>query len=571
MACASPTRSCGRRCCTGLARARAPCTPGRRAAEARRAPEELATHLLHVEPAGTSRPSRPCVRPRRAQARWARRPPRPPTSSGRSPSRPAPSSLRGADRARAGRGPRRPRRGDRHLRRPSRARRPGRARHAALELARALKFGGDAVQAVDVLEALEPDLDALDPELRELVELEHIGLAYISQGARERLAARIAALRDPGASRAPGWRLRPRRARVRRRRRRPRPAAEAAGRGARGRRRPDPDRPDQGGYGMLIAGVATMWADRSTTRAGSTPACWPRAAGADRSSCARPPPRCSRSSTGAAAGSPTPRPTARWRSISQNAEGTDALVNAARAVKALVALARGADEEELARIEADVLRGSDPDALPYHLVLHARGLVRVARGDLERGMDDLSECGRVSVAGARATRPRCRGAPTPRWRSRGPVGAREPCTRRRGARARRGFRRQARDRHRPARGRAGRRRRDHDAGAGARGRDARGLARRARPRDRDDRPRRRPAPRGTTLRGARERHPRAGAGDELRRDRARAPGPGGGARRGRPARRVALRGVDSLTPASCASPSGRPRGTPTARSPRTCS
>jgi DNA-binding CsgD family transcriptional regulator len=85
--------------------------------------------------------------------------------------------------------------------------------------------------------------------------------------------------------------------------------------------------------------------------------------------------------------------------LTPEAHGTDALLNAARAVKALVALTRGAGADELAAIEAEVLdRRSDPDALPYHLVLHARGLVRVAQGDVERGIEDLLECGRVSVA-----------------------------------------------------------------------------------------------------------------------------------------------------------------------------
>ena len=36
-------------------------------------------------------------------------------------------------------------------------------------------------------------------------------------------------------------------------------------------------------------------------------------------------------------------------------------------------------------------------------------------------------------------------------------------------------------------------------------------------------------------------------------------------------RRVAQRGVESLTPASCASPSAPPRGTATGRSLKTCS
>jgi DNA-binding NarL/FixJ family response regulator len=84
--------------------------------------------------------------------------------------------------------------------------------------------------------------------------------------------------------------------------------------------------------------------------------------------------------------------------LSEESEGTDALVNAARAIKALVSLARGADATELERIESEVLdRSRDPDALPYHLVLHARGLVRLERGDHARGLEDLLACGEVSV------------------------------------------------------------------------------------------------------------------------------------------------------------------------------
>jgi DNA-binding CsgD family transcriptional regulator len=85
--------------------------------------------------------------------------------------------------------------------------------------------------------------------------------------------------------------------------------------------------------------------------------------------------------------------------LAAEAHGTDALLNSARAVKALAALARGAAPDELARVEAEVLDAtSDPDALPYHLVLHARGLVRMERGDLEGGIADLLECGRIGVA-----------------------------------------------------------------------------------------------------------------------------------------------------------------------------
>jgi DNA-binding CsgD family transcriptional regulator len=155
----------------------------------------------------------------------------------------------------------------------------------------------------------------------------------------------------------------------------------------------------EGGYGPLIAGVATMWTDRLDdagrinarmlaegrrrgsvvlrTAAGSMQALVSWRRGRVRDAAAD----CSMA-----------------LELGEKAQGTGTLLTAARAVSALVALARGAPAGELARIEAEILdEGSDPDALPYHLVLHARGLLRVAQGDVERGIEALLECGRVSV------------------------------------------------------------------------------------------------------------------------------------------------------------------------------
>jgi DNA-binding NarL/FixJ family response regulator len=365
-------------------------------------PEELATHLLRVEPAGDQQ----AVESLRAAAARAGVRGAPATAAAyleRALVEPALGDRRYAVLVELGRAEARAGLGEatEHLRRAvDEAAAPTSRALAAVELARALKFGGNAVQAVDVLAALEPDLAALDQELRELVELEHIGLAYISEGARERLAPRLAALPDAG--REPRTRLE---------------AFVLAGRAfdaAAGGLRPAPETAElaaravagdlipidamEGGYGMLIAGVATMWADRLDdasrinarmlaearrrgsvivrTAAGSMQALvnWRRGSIPDAAA------DCSMA-----------------LELGQNAHGTDALLTAARAVSALVALARGAPAHELARIEADILEGSDPDALPYHLVLHARGLLRVAQGDLERGIEDLLECGRVSV------------------------------------------------------------------------------------------------------------------------------------------------------------------------------
>ena len=368
------------------------------------APEELATHLLHVHPEANEE----TVAQLRAAADRASQLGAPATAAaylGRALAEPPRPELRcevltelGLAEARSGLGE-----ATTHLRQAAEqaADAPARAR-ASLELARAMKFGGDSVHAVDVLEALTPDLPELDPELRELIELEHLGLAYISQGARERLAALTSGLRDPG--REPGTRLEaftlaglafdtaagafgP--------------AEEAAGLAARAVASDFiPVDPTEGGYGMLIAGVAMMFSDRldeASTINGRMLAEGRR-----------------RGSVVVRSAAASCQSMVNWRrgripeadadctlalELGKEAAGTDALLNAARGIKALIAVARGADETELARVEAEVLDSStDSDALPYHLVLHARGVVRRERDDIEGAVTDLLECGRVSNA-----------------------------------------------------------------------------------------------------------------------------------------------------------------------------
>ncbi|MBE2320135.1 helix-turn-helix transcriptional regulator [Solirubrobacter sp. CPCC 204708] len=365
-------------------------------------PEELATHALHIEPARD--PERVAIL--RAAAERARVLGAPATAAAylrRALAEPPPPELRcevltelGHAEARAGLGE-----ATEHLRiAVAEASAPAARARAALELARALKFGGDAVRAVDVLEAVPPALD--DPELRELVELELIGLAYISRGARERLAGRIAGLRDPG--HAPQTRLeafllagmafdagagglRP--------------AAETAGlavRSVAGDLMPVDAR--EGGYGMLVAGVAAMWADRldDASRINARMLDEARRRGSVIL-------RVSAASMQALVNwrrgriSDADADSALALELARDAHGADALVPAARAVKALIALARDTGRDELARIEAETLDGdSDPDALPYHLLLHARGLLRLAQGAHEPGTEDLLECGRISLA-----------------------------------------------------------------------------------------------------------------------------------------------------------------------------
>jgi DNA-binding CsgD family transcriptional regulator len=381
------------------------------------APEDLATHLLHLEPAGDSER----VEQLRAAAVRATQLGAPATAVsylGRALAEPPSGDLRcvvltelGVAEARSGAGE-----ATDHLRQAvSEATNPTSHALASLELARALKFGGHAVHAVDVLEALDGDLASLPADLRELVELELIGLAYISAGARERLSARIAQLADPrgaptsqleaftlaglafdaaaGASR---------------------PAGEAAELAARAVASDlIPADPMEGGYGMLICGVSMMFCDRLEEAA--------RIHGRMLAEGRR------RGSVVARSAAASVATLVNWRrgriadadaecslalELAEGAHGTEALLNASRATSALIALARGADEEELERIESEVLDAStDPDALPYHLVLHARGLVRIERGEVEAGIEDLLECGRVSVGWA------CHNPSVVPWRS----------------------------------------------------------------------------------------------------------------------------------------------------------
>jgi DNA-binding NarL/FixJ family response regulator len=368
------------------------------------APEELASHLLHVHPAA----SQETVAQLRAAAARATQLGSPATAAAylkRAAAEPPAREARcevltelGQAEARSGLGD-----ATAHLRQAveQAADAPARAQ-AALELARALKFGGDAVHAIDVLDELAPDVEALDSELRDLIELERLGLGYLSEGARARLAGRIAALRDPGGeprtsleafilaglafdTAAAGLGS----------------AAEAAELAARAVASDDliPVDPTEG-HGMLIAAVATMWSDRLDDASRMTARMLEEGR--------------RRGSVVARSAAASMQALVNWRrgripdaeadcslalDLAVEAEGTDALLNASRAVKALVALARGAGAEELLRIETEVLgANSDPDGLPHHLVLHARGVTRIARGEIDDGIADLLECGRVSLA-----------------------------------------------------------------------------------------------------------------------------------------------------------------------------
>ncbi|HEX8103720.1 MAG TPA: AAA family ATPase [Solirubrobacteraceae bacterium] len=269
---------------------------------------------------------------------------------------------------------------------------------ASLELAVALKFSGRPVEAADVLEAVDVDAGDVPRELAELIRLELLGLAYLSTAARKRLSPLLAGLRDPGGpprTRLEAFTL----------------AALAFNAGADGSQTAAeaselaaramvgdllPADPIGPGYGWLIAGVATMWADELDAAARINA----RMIDEGRR----------RGSVLARTGAAAMQSLVSWRrgrvadaeadcslalDIEGEARGPGPLTQAARALSALAAIARGAEDGELARHEATLSDFTDADALPYHLVLHARGVVRVQRGDVDAGIADLLECGRV--------------------------------------------------------------------------------------------------------------------------------------------------------------------------------
>ncbi|MBE2318726.1 AAA family ATPase [Solirubrobacter sp. CPCC 204708] len=256
---------------------------------------------------------------------------------------------------------------------------PARTR-AAIELARVLKFRGESVRAVPILERRHAD-----GPLGEELEIERLGLAYLSVAAR---AAIRRSLTDPGGvprTRLEAFTL----------------AALAFDAGARGDHADTvadlatralagellPPDPLGGGYAYLIIGVALMWADRldeaaqlyanlraEARRQGSV-VLLATAAGQSALVNER------RGALPEAAAD-----AAEALALGREATGTEALLNSARASAVTAALERGEAVDET------VLDG-EPDTMPYMLVLHARAEARAARGDLPGAIADFRACG----------------------------------------------------------------------------------------------------------------------------------------------------------------------------------
>jgi DNA-binding CsgD family transcriptional regulator len=272
---------------------------------------------------------------------------------------------------------------------------PGRCR-AALELARWLKFAGRAVEAVEIIDSALGERGALDAPLADALEGELVTLAFVSRSAwrlvRHRLdfdldgrgddlavlgmAARAIDLATSGRSATR--------------------AGEEAGRALAGGC--PPDDPVAGGYWCLMAGVGAMWADHfdlserliggmlaEARRSGS--AVGMRVASAMRSMLQH--------RRGAL---PDAESDARFAlSMAYELSGADAFVSLAYAILAYVALERAAPREDLKGLLVELEDPRmDTDALPYEQFLHSRGCLRAALGDDRGALEDLLANGRFS-------------------------------------------------------------------------------------------------------------------------------------------------------------------------------
>ena len=148
-----------------------------------------------------------------------------------------------------------------------------------------------------------------------------------------------------------------------------------------------PPDPLGGGYGLMIAGVALMWADeldaaaqlyaglRAEARRQGSVVLLAAAAGQSALVNER---------RGALAEAVADAQEA--LALGREAAGTEALLNSARAAAVMAALEQGQPVDE------SVLDG-EPDTMPYMLVLHARAEARAARGDLSGAVEAFQATG----------------------------------------------------------------------------------------------------------------------------------------------------------------------------------
>ncbi|HWJ09154.1 MAG TPA: AAA family ATPase [Nocardioides sp.] len=264
-------------------------------------------------------------------------------------------------------------------------------RSAALELGRVLKFSGQLAPAIDVLTAVAGPAEG-EPvdETAHLVDLELLGLAYTSVSARRTLADRRAALVEPSeapASPVEAFAL----------------AGLAFDDAARGGSRdrtlglvgravaglPADADPSAGGYGFVMLTVACTWADHLTDALELTD----RMVEHGRRH-GRPVAVATGALMRALVGYHRGRLTEAAADAAMALElapvlpGSHPLLTTAHAIAVLETVERATDGAELVELDREArLLPVDEDALPYVLVLHARGVLAAELGNHDTALE----------------------------------------------------------------------------------------------------------------------------------------------------------------------------------------
>ncbi|HEX5909419.1 MAG TPA: LuxR C-terminal-related transcriptional regulator, partial [Thermoleophilaceae bacterium] len=259
-----------------------------------------------------------------------------------------------------------------------------------------LKFAGDSVRAVEVLEEAAAALGDADAELAERLEVELIGSAYISVSARRMLADRIDAFEDSGLppetflerfklagmcfdAFAEG-----------------RPAEEVARLATRALAGGDlPTDPVAGGHAFVSAAIGLQFAehyeeaDRLYTGALEDARRWGSgvsfaAASSLRSLVNYRRGRLSEAEADARAA----------LDLAGDVHGSQGFLSAALGTLVYASLDRGTVDAELEQLAERFLVEQATDNLPYTHALHSRACLLVERGELRRGLEELLAAGR---------------------------------------------------------------------------------------------------------------------------------------------------------------------------------
>ena len=273
---------------------------------------------------------------------------------------------------------------------------PVQSTEASLELAALLKFAGRSVRAVDVLKAAAAQLGDADPGLAERLDVELIGSAMISMQARPLLADDLdRLLRDPGGTPttfleraalsglafngfASG-----------------RPADEVADLAQRALGGGDlPTDPVAGGHSFISAVIALMFAERY----GEAHAHYSAAIADARR----------RGSAVSFANASSLRSLVNYRrgrlaeahadataalDLADEVEGSQGFLAAALGTLIYTSMDRGEVTEELEERADRFLVEQATDNLPYSHAIHSRAMLRVERGDLQRALSELLASG----------------------------------------------------------------------------------------------------------------------------------------------------------------------------------